>query len=168
MLDALVYFVFPNLILWGGYSNLLYRFRPWGNNPEQSLMEMILLPPTPKDQPTPQPAAMNLLGLDKTFADAPELGDLGPFFNQDLGNMAWVQKGMRASRKNNWTTGRIYLKVIEKERRGDYLGKTVQVIPHVTDEIQNRIHRIAVTEKDCGQLDHRHSPFTSRRGRALS
>ena len=106
MLDALVYFVFPNLILWGGYSNLLYRFRPWGSNPEQSMMEMILLPPTPKDAPTPRPAAMNLLGLDKTFADAPELGDLGPFFNQDLGNMAWVQKGMRAARKKGLTLAR--------------------------------------------------------------
>jgi hypothetical protein len=46
---------------------------------------------------------MNLLGLDKTFADAVELGDLGAFFNQDLGNMAWVQKGMRAARKPGLT-----------------------------------------------------------------
>src|SRR5687768_11830125 len=36
----------------------------------------------------------------------------------------------RMTKDNNWTTGRIYLSVIEKERRGDYLGKTVQVIPH--------------------------------------
>jgi CTP synthase len=40
------------------------------------------------------------------------------------------------SQRNNWTAGRIYYNVIEKERRGDYLGKTVQVIPHVTDEIK--------------------------------
>src|SRR5437667_8992638 len=50
---------------------------------------------------------------------------------------------MRASRKNNWTTGRIYLKVIEKERRGDYLGKTVQVIPHITDEIKRCIRDVS-------------------------
>src|SRR6266516_2807591 len=50
---------------------------------------------------------------------------------------------MRASRRNNWTTGRIYLKVIEKERRGDYLGKTVQVIPHVTDEIKACIGKVS-------------------------
>ncbi|MBB4077575.1 CTP synthase [Lewinella aquimaris] len=43
------------------------------------------------------------------------------------------------SQANNVTTGRIYQSVIEKERRGDYLGKTVQVIPHVTDEIKRRI-----------------------------
>ena len=43
------------------------------------------------------------------------------------------------TRANNVTTGRIYKTVIEKERRGDYLGKTVQVIPHITDEIKRRI-----------------------------
>ena len=50
---------------------------------------------------------------------------------------------MRATRRNNWTTGRIYLKVIEKERRGDYLGKTVQVIPHITDEIKKCIREVS-------------------------
>ena len=50
---------------------------------------------------------------------------------------------MKATRKNNFTTGRIYLKVIEKERRGDYLGKTVQVIPHITDEIKKCIREVA-------------------------
>jgi len=43
------------------------------------------------------------------------------------------------SQANNVTTGRIYKSVIEKERRGDYLGKTVQIIPHITDEIKNRM-----------------------------
>ncbi|MBI4123849.1 MAG: CTP synthase, partial [Betaproteobacteria bacterium] len=47
----------------------------------------------------------------------------------------------RMSRRNNYTTGRIYLNVIQKERRGDYLGGTVQVIPHITDEIQAFIKR---------------------------
>ncbi|MEY4937332.1 MAG: hypothetical protein RIS64_3691, partial [Bacteroidota bacterium] len=43
------------------------------------------------------------------------------------------------SQANNVTTGRIYQTVIEKERRGDYLGKTVQVVPHITDEIKRRV-----------------------------
>jgi CTP synthase len=47
------------------------------------------------------------------------------------------------SQANNITTGRIYQAVIEKERRGDYLGKTVQVIPHITDEIKDRIQLLA-------------------------
>ena len=49
------------------------------------------------------------------------------------------------SRANNVTTGRIYQNVIEKERKGDYLGKTVQVIPHITDEIKNRIKELGKT-----------------------
>ena len=53
---------------------------------------------------------------------------------------------MMTSRKNNITTGRIYQSVIEKERRGDYLGKTVQVIPHITDEIKEAIRDVA---DDC-------------------
>ncbi len=51
------------------------------------------------------------------------------------------------SQANNVTTGRIYQSVIEKERRGDYLGKTVQVIPHITDEIKNRIKLLGKTGK---------------------
>lgn len=47
--------------------------------------------------------------------------------------------GIRTTQANNVTTGRIYSTVIDKERRGDYLGKTVQVIPHITDEIKTRI-----------------------------
>jgi CTP synthase len=47
--------------------------------------------------------------------------------------------GIRSSRRSNYTTGRIYETVIAKERRGDYLGATVQVIPHITDEIKNSV-----------------------------
>ncbi len=47
--------------------------------------------------------------------------------------------GVRCSKRSNYTTGRIYESVIAKERRGDYLGATVQVIPHVTDEIKNSV-----------------------------
>ncbi|HKF22948.1 MAG TPA: CTP synthase [Candidatus Angelobacter sp.] len=49
----------------------------------------------------------------------------------------------RLSRDNNWTTGRIYEQIITKERRGDYLGKTVQVIPHVTNEIKTAMKKVA-------------------------
>lgn len=53
----------------------------------------------------------------------------------------------KLTRFNNLTSGQVYQTVLDKERRGDYLGKTVQVIPHVTDEIQNRIHKIAELTK---------------------
>jgi CTP synthase len=52
------------------------------------------------------------------------------------------------SRDCNYTTGKIYLSVIEKERRGEYLGKTVQVIPHVTDEIKGAVRKLAADDVD--------------------
>jgi CTP synthase len=52
------------------------------------------------------------------------------------------------SRECNYTTGKIYLSVIEKERRGEYLGKTVQVIPHVTDEIKAAVRKLATPDVD--------------------
>jgi CTP synthase len=55
----------------------------------------------------------------------------------------------KLSRDNNLTTGRIYEQIITKERRGDYLGKTVQVIPHVTNEIKNAMRKVAA---DCEVL----------------
>ena len=54
--------------------------------------------------------------------------------------------GIETTRNNSVTTGRIYLSVIERERRGDYLGKTIQVVPHITDEIKRRIQLNASKE----------------------
>src|SRR5207245_8632672 len=45
-------------------------------------------------------------------------------------------------KNHNITTGQVYFSVIERERRGDFLGKCVQIIPHITDEIKNRLQRI--------------------------
>jgi CTP synthase len=89
-----------------------------------------------------------------------------PYLNVDPGTMSPFQHGevfvtddgaetdldlghyerfthVKLSRDNNWTTGRIYETILSKERRGDYLGKTVQVIPHVTDEIKRCIRRVS-------------------------
>ncbi|MDD4943203.1 MAG: CTP synthase, partial [Rhodoferax sp.] len=89
---------------------------------------------------------------------------LDPYLNVDPGTMSPFQHGevfvtddgaetdldlghyerfieTRMKKANNFTTGQIYKSVLEKERRGDYLGKTVQVIPHVTNEIQDFIKR---------------------------
>lgn len=54
---------------------------------------------------------------------------------------------IRTTRSNNVTTGRIYQSVIDKERRGDYLGKTVQIIPHITDEIKRNVKLLGNTGK---------------------
>ena len=64
-----------------------------------------------------------------------DLGHYERFLDQDL------------HRGSNFTTGAVYSSVFAKERRGDYLGKTVQVIPHITDEIKERIRALAETEQ---------------------
>ncbi len=91
---------------------------------------------------------------------------LDPYINVDPGTMNPYQHGevyvtddgaetdldlghyerytsLTLTRENNYTTGRIYHSVITKERRGDYLGGTVQVVPHITDEIKQSIRRVA-------------------------
>ena len=60
----------------------------------------------------------------------------------DLGHYERFIRG-RMSQRNNFTTGSVYAEVLKKERRGDYLGGTVQVIPHITDEIKSRILSVA-------------------------
>ncbi len=92
---------------------------------------------------------------------------LDPYINVDPGTMSPLQHGevfvtddgaetdldlghyerfidTRMKKSNNFTTGQIYQSVLDKERRGDYLGKTVQVIPHITNEIQEYVKRGAV------------------------
>ncbi len=67
--------------------------------------------------------------------------DDGAETDLDLGHYERFTSATMA-KKNNFTTGKIYASVIEKERRGDYLGKTVQVIPHITDEIKKGIRNL--------------------------
>src|SRR5215475_6274298 len=73
-------------------------------------------------------------GLDITFLKLDPYMDVGHYERFTTASM---------SRSNNFTTGRIYNSVIQKERRGEYLGKTVQVIPHITDEIKSVIRAAA-------------------------
>lgn len=71
----------------------------------------------------------------------------GGEIDQDLGNYERFF-GIDIPRKNNITTGQIYKTVIDKERKGEYLGKTVQFIPHIPDEIQKRILDVASEDLD--------------------
>ena len=60
----------------------------------------------------------------------------------DLGHYErYIDENLKA--KNNLTTGKIYGRVIERERKGDYLGDTVRVIPHITDQIKEFVHQVA-------------------------
>ncbi|KAJ6341455.1 hypothetical protein OIU78_009594 [Salix suchowensis] len=73
--------------------------------------------------------------------------DDGGEVDLDLGNYERFLD-IKLTRDNNITTGKIYQAVIDKERRGDYLGKTVQVVPHITDAIQEWIERVAMIPVD--------------------
>ena len=77
--------------------------------------------------------------------------DDGGEVDLDLGNYERYLN-ITLSRDQNITTGKIYQHVIERERRGDYLGKTVQIVPHLTDAIQDWIERVArVPVDDSGR-----------------
>ena len=73
--------------------------------------------------------------------------DDGSETDLDLGHYERFTSG-QLTRDSNYTTGQIYLRVIEKERRGQFLGKTVQVIPHVTNEIKESVLRLADANTD--------------------
>jgi len=80
------------------------------------------------------PGTMNPLQHGEVFVT-----DDGAETDLDLGHYERFVAGVKMSKANNFTTGRIYANVIRKERKGDYLGGTVQVIPHITDEIKHCI-----------------------------
>ncbi|MCL2349173.1 MAG: CTP synthase [Planctomycetaceae bacterium] len=73
--------------------------------------------------------------------------DDGSETDLDLGHYERFTRGP-LSRDSSWTTGKIYLSVIERERRGEYHGKTVQVVPHVTDEIKRVIKALEAPDVD--------------------
>ena len=80
--------------------------------------------------------------------------DDGAETDLDLGHYERFTSGV-LSRMNNLTTGQVFDSVIKKERRGEYLGKTVQVIPHVTDEIKSRIRQVTEQQPGGRCADHR-------------
>ena len=83
------------------------------------------------------PGTMNPIQHGEVFVT-----DDGAETDLDLGHYERFVRN-RMSQKNNFTTGSVYEEVIRRERRGDYLGSTVQVIPHITDEIQRRIKAVS-------------------------
>jgi CTP synthase len=127
-------------------------------------------------------AILEARGLDVTILK------LDPYINVDPGTMSPTQHGevfvtddgaetdldlghyerfvrTKMTKRNNFTTGRVYSEVLAKERRGDYLGATIQVIPHITNEIQERViaggegHDIAIVELGGTVGDIESQPF---------
>ncbi|MCG8668897.1 MAG: aromatic ring-hydroxylating dioxygenase subunit alpha [Pseudomonadales bacterium] len=100
VLDAILYNLFPNFVPWAGLNpNIVYRFRPNGNDPDSSIMDVMILMRYAESDPKPDPVPIHKLGIDDPWANAEELGALGGIFDQDMGNLPYVQKGLKASRK---------------------------------------------------------------------
>lgn len=96
--DAIYYTLFPNFHPWGGFNRIVYRFRPYGDNPDMSIMECMFLVPYPEGAPRPKPAPIHWLGPDDDWTEAPELGVLARVFNQDTYNIPKVQLGLKSMR----------------------------------------------------------------------
>jgi len=90
--------LFPNFSPWGGWARIVYRFRPHGDNPEECLMEAMLLAPWPKGKPKPPAAKLRMLEPDDPWVTAEELGTLARIFDQDCGNVPDTHKGMKSKR----------------------------------------------------------------------
>ncbi len=94
MNDSLVYVVFPNFHPWGSYNRIVYRFRPYGNRHDMSIMECMILSPFCGERPAAAP--LRMLGVDDDWTDASELGLLTRVFNQDVYNLPRVQEGLES------------------------------------------------------------------------
>jgi phenylpropionate dioxygenase-like ring-hydroxylating dioxygenase large terminal subunit len=96
--DSFYYTVFPNFHPWGAFNRIVYRFRPHGNDPDSSIMEVMFLAPY-REGEKPPPAKVHWLGPDDDWTEAPELGALARIFNQDSFNLPSVQRGLHALQK---------------------------------------------------------------------
>jgi phenylpropionate dioxygenase-like ring-hydroxylating dioxygenase large terminal subunit len=92
LMDSLDYTLFPNLHPWGAFNRIVYRFRPNGNDHRSAIMEVLFLSPFKGERPPP--ATIRHLGVDEPWTTAPELGMLAKVFDQDVFNMAKVQRGL--------------------------------------------------------------------------
>ena len=98
--DSIYYSLFPNLSPWADFNPIFYRFRPDGNNPEQSFHEVMFMLPVPEGEEIPPPAELTFLDIDDDYTEATELGsELAKIFNQDYVNHRMVQKGLHSHPK---------------------------------------------------------------------
>ena len=97
------YTLFPNFHPWGAFNKIVYRFRPLGNDPNRSVMEVMYLSPFRGKRPPAAP--IHWLGEDEDWTKAPELGFLTKVFNQDTANLGRVQRGLQAAAHKEVTFG---------------------------------------------------------------
>ncbi len=98
--DLIQYLLFPNMSPWAGQATpLVYRFRPHGDNPEESIMEIMLLFSKKPDGSHPPPAKMTLIGIEDSWHMIPGIGSAADVTDQDTDNLKRIQRGLRASKK---------------------------------------------------------------------
>jgi Ring hydroxylating alpha subunit (catalytic domain) len=97
--SAVYFTLFPNFHPWGSFNKIVYRFRPHGNNPDESIMECMYMAPIPADGNYPKGLPIHWLGVDDDWVEAPELGHLAKIFNQDSRNLPFVQEGLHATQR---------------------------------------------------------------------
>ena len=101
MLDSILYNLFPNFSVWGGMKpTRVYRWRPNGHDVDSAIMEVYQLDMVPVDGPRPQASPLRMLSEDERWSDAEELGGLGVIADQDMGNLPYVQEGLKTSGNN--------------------------------------------------------------------
>jgi phenylpropionate dioxygenase-like ring-hydroxylating dioxygenase large terminal subunit len=107
VIDGIEYFVFPNWMPWLGLAaGIQYRWRPNGDDPDSCILDVRLMVPLVPGAPRPPAAPLHRLGPDENFASAPEMGNFGPVLDQDLDNMAAVQRGLKTSVRGTLTFSR--------------------------------------------------------------
>ncbi len=97
--EAIYYTLFPNLHPWGAFNRICYRFRPYGDRHDMSIMECMYLTPYNEEEGKPEAVKIHWLGEDDDWTEAPELGNLARVFNQDTFNLPKVQRGLRSMQK---------------------------------------------------------------------
>ena len=97
--DSVYYTLFPNLHPWGAYNRIVYRFRPYEDRHDMSIMECMFLDPYDHSKPKPASVPIHWLGVDQDWTEAEELGLLARVFNQDTFNLPKVQKVLPSLRK---------------------------------------------------------------------
>ena len=122
VLDSIAYFLFPNVLMTLAIGPMAISFRPYGRDVDMSLMELRFLAPLPDGMPRPPAASPQWVGIDENVTDVlPALGPYGPIIDQDVGNMQYVQRGLRATTKPGVTLS-------------NYLESSIRNLHRVIDE----------------------------------
>ena len=107
IIDTAEYTVFPNMFMFPGLSlPMVYRFRPIGNDPDQSLFDLLYLRPIPRSGEAPEPPEPVRITIEESYTSVPGMDpDMGHVYDQDTKNLGLQQEGFKAAGKKGETLG---------------------------------------------------------------